>query len=813
LPSSRTRVGSVTFAPALALLASLTLAVLACGGGGGDFEERLAEMRALQDEGKAAETLEQLTALSADHLDHPELNYRLGLAMIASGRPTEAVFPLDKAAATQEFAVPAGILLASTLANTDNHAGALRAATRVLEHEPDHEAALLLRATSAAQLHDGATALESAERLVAIAPDNRNFAYVRATALAEATRLDDAERQLRELLDADWQSEPQGFSNLCIGYARFLFDKRNDADRAIGLMKECIEKQPDDIQLLGAIGGMLNELQRGDDLVPILEAAAERHPEARRLQEGLVAQLVSEDRVDDAKQLAEKLAAEADDARGWSQVAVVRRRTGDLSGALEAVDKALALAEAGQEQELRFFRAELLIELGRIDEAEQQAAQVTDELSRTILDARLAQQRGDNQRALELYGKVSIQWPQNHAVRALAARAAHQLGDTERAKSDLLEATRQAPKDTDAALWLAQIYFSEGNFRQCLAFASRHIKERGVLDPAAYLLSAEALAASNHVEDALVILADLEKQRDGAFRGVAWAAAARLRARTDPAEALAKLEQQLEQAGVSLADPASTPLLDTVVDLQMRGGRSADAARRVAALLAKRPDSAHLHAMRGRIALAADELDAAVAAFERALALDPNESLALSGLALVHQHRGELAQAIEAMRKAAAAAPETSDYAYMTARMVLDQGDRAAGRKELERVVLQHPDSVAAANDLAFLLAEESSDLAAALRHAERAVRLDPSPETLDTLGFVKLRQGAAEEAVGMFERALSRRPDYATARYHLALALIEKGEPMAARQALEEALAQPFPEQQEARKVLAKIDSDEGRP
>jgi cytochrome c-type biogenesis protein CcmH/NrfG len=66
---------------------------------------------------------------------------------------------------------------------------------------------------------------------------------------------------------------------------------------------------------------------------------------------------------------------------------------------------------------------------------------------------------------------------------------------------------------------------------------------------------------------------------------------------------------------------------------------------------------------------------------------------------------------------------------------------------------------------------------------------------------------------VGLFERALARQPEYATARYHLALALIEKGEPVAARQALEEALARPFPEQQEARKVLARIDSGEARP
>ena len=46
------------------------------------------------------------------------MSFRLGLAMIAVGRATEAVFPLRKASDADEFAVPAGIVLASTLSQT-----------------------------------------------------------------------------------------------------------------------------------------------------------------------------------------------------------------------------------------------------------------------------------------------------------------------------------------------------------------------------------------------------------------------------------------------------------------------------------------------------------------------------------------------------------------------------------------------------------------------------------------------------------------------------------------------------------------------
>jgi tetratricopeptide (TPR) repeat protein len=809
VPSSRNSGVGSALRPKLALATALAILLSACGGD--RYEEQLGQIRALQDQGRADETLETLVELSRDRVDDPEVNYRLGLAMIAGGRLTEAVFPLHKAAENSEYAVPAGLLLASTLAKTGNHADALNAVAKVLEREPEHEAALLLRASSAVQLHDGALALEAAQKLVAKSPDNVNFAFVRAAALAETGRLDDAEAAYRDLLAADSASgDPQTLLRGCTSYARFLFEKRKDSDRAVASMKQCIEDHPDEVQLVAAVGGLLVEFDRRDELIPMIEDALERHPDSRRLREGLVAELVSAGRVDEAREHAEKWAGDATGARGWGQVATMRRRTGDLTGALEAIDRAIEISGGKPETDLLFARSELLLELGRVEEAERQAEAIEDTLQRKILEARFAQERGDNRRALDLYGEVSIQWPNNHVVRALAARAAYQLGDSERAKSDLLEATRQAPKETDAALWLAQIYFSEGNFRQCLAFTGRHIQERGVLDPAAHLLSAEALAASGRVEGALKVLGDLAALQDGRFRGPAWAAAARIRARTDPAQALAELEREIRTAGVDLAQLG---LVETLVDLELRNGRAADAARRVDALASQHPDSPYLQALRGRVALAAGQRDAAAQAFARALALRADDPLALSGLALLQREQGDLAKATETMKKARDAAPENTDYAYMAARLVLEAGDRAAARREYEKVVIAHPDSAAAANDLAFLLAEESSDLAAAQRHAERAVRLQPSAETLDTLGFVKLRQGAAEEAVGLFERALARNAGYATARYHLALALIEKGEPVAARKALEEALAQPFPEQQEARNVLAKIDGGEARP
>lgn len=806
---SHTKYGRTRFGHFLTTL--MLLAAVACARGG-DLEQQLSELRSLQNEGKSAETFDQLTDLARVHPEHPEVSFRYGLAMIAVGRATEAVFPLRKAAEAEEFAVPAGIVLASTLSQTGNHAEALRAADRVLERDAENETALVLRATAAVELHDGVIALESADRLAEKAPDNRAYRFVKAAALAESDRLDEAEASYRELVADAPPEQPQAAGRACQALVRFLLNKRTAPDRAVEEIKACIESHPDDPDMVTMLAGFLQELERSDDLIEILQAALAQSPDSERLRDALVDELVSADRLDEAQQLTEKWVSETEDSKSWRQAATLRRRAGDLEGALAAVEKAISLSPT-PEDELRFFETELLIELGRFDEAEAKLESIAGQLYRDVLTGRMAQERGDAKTALDLYAKAGVDWPQNYGIRVLAARAAFALGDIERAKSDLQEATRQAPKETDAALWLARIYFSEGNFGQAIAYAGRQLKERGPVDASAHVLMAHALFDARQAPRALKVLEELEKVRDGKFRSVAWATAAALRERSDPAAALAELERRTSEAKLDLGDPAESVVLDQLFDLLAKAGKAGTVEKRLDGLIAKRPEAPHLHALRGRIALIQGQQERAEQELTRALSLEPREATALSGLALLHQAKGDLPTAIARMNEAAAADPSSGDYAYMAARMELMQGDRPGAMEKFESILRLHPEQVGAANDLAYLLAEDAADLPRAQQYAERAVRLRPSGETLDTLGYVKLRQGAAEEAVGLFERALARQPEYATARYHLALALVEKGEPEAARKALEEALTKPFPEEQEARKVLAQIGSGEARP
>ena len=76
------------------------------------------------------------------------------------------------------------------------------------------------------------------------------------------------------------------------------------------------------------------------------------------------------------------------------------------------------------------------------------------------------------------------------------------------------------------------------------------------------------------------------------------------------------------------------------------------------------PVSARAHALLGTAILGAGEFRLSVEEFKTALALDPNEALAIAGLAMVDFYENRLPLAIPALRKAVAMDPDEPDYVF-----------------------------------------------------------------------------------------------------------------------------------------------------
>jgi tetratricopeptide (TPR) repeat protein len=126
-------------------------------------------------------------------------------------------------------------------------------------------------------------------------------------------------------------------------------------------------------------------------------------------------------------------------------------------------------------------------------------------------------------------------------------------------------------------------------------------------------------------------------------------------------------------------------------------------------------------------------------------------------------------------------------------------------RKALEA----NPKFTPAANNLAYLLAEQEKNLADALRFASLASNLSPEDyRILDTLGWVYVKMGMYDQAIRTLTESLGHAPDNPTILYHLGIAYYKSGAAAQAEAKLKQALNidDTFDGAQHAREILATL-------
>lgn len=179
------------------------------------------------------------------------------------------------------------------------------------------------------------------------------------------------------------------------------------------------------------------------------------------------------------------------------------------------------------------------------------------------------------------------------------------------------------------------------------------------------------------------------------------------------------------------------------------------------------------------------EVDTAVAAYRRALSLDPGDVASLNNLAnllLAIQP----AEAVQLYRKAVQIAPQNASYRNSLARALAASGkpDEAIG--QCQEALRLEPKSAEAHIHLANLLA--GRDSAAARSHARTALQLRPSAEAHNTLGNL-LADSDAAAATSHYQSALTLDNDCAEAHFNLATLLVRQGNVARASVHLAEAL------------------------
>ena len=176
----------------------------------------------------------------------------------------------------------------------------------------------------------------------------------------------------------------------------------------------------------------------------------------------------------------------------------------------------------------------------------------------------------------------------------------------------------------------------------------------------------------------------------------------------------------------------------------------------------------------GTLLVRSGEPARARAAFERALALQPDLAEASNDLGALLAQEGDLDGAIARFRAALEASPDYPDALNNLGYAMLLTGHAEEARVLYERALALQPDFPEALNNLG-LLYGRAGDLARAERHFREALERRPGyGEAANNLALVLVARGAEAEAIALLDDFLARTPEFegayvTLARIHLA--------------------------------------------
>lgn len=656
------------------------LAAFACRVG-----DPLESVRELQAAGQWESAAEELRALLDSDPESADLNLAYGQCLLQLQDPSRAVWPLRKAAESEAHAVDAGLLLSQALLQTSNPQEAAAAASAVLERDPGQQAALQLRARALLAAKQEEQALADADRLLALHPDDQEALLARLTALLVLTRVDEAEaaiRSARERFVGREDASAELRARFCMIEAVFAWEK-GEVQRGETQLADCVDRFPDEPVAVAKAVEFYDASGRVERATEILRRAAERAAHELEFQGVLAQRLRKLGLAAEAEQVLLRATQNIDGHVPWLALHDHYAAVENYAAARSAIEQAFERMQETPPPLLELAHAEDLVLAGDRARASEIAARLEPPAS-NIIRGRIHLIEGRAAQALlELEAGLRL-WPDNAAVRWLAGQAAEQVGDFARAVSHYRDSVRKDPALTDAAYRLATLCDQIGAVRDAIDFAQRHAHAH-TPDPKGQLLLIEL--GRRHVIPAL---------EDAGLRG------------------LARMPGQQARA---LAERARTRAL--------RDGPKAGLAA-LAAALAAHPDSADLHALHGELLERAGSAGEAIrSAYAQALALAPENTSALLGLARLEVLAGNSSAAIALYDRVPDAAPDAASARLAALHLVDTNAETAVLEGRLETLLAAHPRSAEAAEELADSLAARGAEpeRVAALRRRASLLR------------------------------------------------------------------------------------------
>jgi putative PEP-CTERM system TPR-repeat lipoprotein len=731
--------------PTKATFACISLSVIVVSGCSRDLGAARREYlergdRYLKEKNFDAAVLEYRNAVQRDPRDG-EVYRKLSAAYLEKGDVRSALRAATTAADlmpdTPDAQVEAGNLLLATGAFGDAKARAQKA----LSKSPDHVEVRILLGNALAGLEDADRAIKEFEEAIRLDP-SQSASYIGLGTLRGARGdREAAEEAFKQALARDPKS---ALARLAL--AQFYWSTGR-LDAAEHTLLDALAIDPDDRRANIALAVFYEYTGRGDEAEPYL-LIAQRSDSSGTAALMLADYYIRENRLAEATSLLRRISSDPKSGFLSSlRLAAIADLQGRSDEALETLDRLLA-AQPRNSIALA-AKADLLRRRGRFDDALRAAdgAIGADPLSAQaqFIRGQILEAKGRAGQALQAFNRTLDLNPRASAAQVELARLRLDSGAAEGSVALAADAVRTDPENLDARLVLARALTLRHDYAQ----AESTLRE---------LLRVAPRAAAVHGQ--LGLLLAMKNDAPGA-------------------------RQAFERA--LALDPFELDAVGGLTALDFGAARRTEAIARLDGLLNRAPGNAGLLLITARAYASVSDLTRAETLLVRAIEADPGALAAYSMLGSVYLAEKRLDAARGQFEKLAQSQDRPVGALTVVGIIYLLQNRTADARQAFERVLGIEPHAPVAANNLAWIYAENGGNLDLALQLAQTASEALPDQaEVSDTLGWIYYKKQMMPRAVSALRHSLDLDPKNALASYHLGLALEKSGDVGQARRMLE---------------------------
>ena len=701
-----------------------------------------------------------------------------------------------------------------------------------LQIAPDDATTLVSLGEAQLKLNRPQEAYASFSRAAKADPKNVKAREYLASMLLLAKRYDMAEKESRAVLEID---PGHVMAREVLAQALFMGGKREEGiDIMEGLLKG---KNPTEEMYINSIQ-MYMAVGRTPDALALIDRGAVLFPKSTRLrfmasdiyalQEDTGTALkwaqdaykVSEESVSAGVALAMFYARNNMDALYRSQLAVLQEKhpespepflleatilhtKKDLDGALKAARKARELKDSTQ---IRTLISQILLEKKEPAEAkalltESMEKDAKDILSRVLL-AQIYLDEKDGTKALDVLGEPLKTAAKSPDVASTAAQAYMLKGDVKKARELVENALREHDQNISLHRMMAKIHFLQGEFRKALAETDLLVSH-SVNTPDILYVGALSALRSTGPQAALPYIQSLKDKAANDWITLH----AQLRYYLDQKDSKNAFPIAEKALGLYPDNEEALAFYASLAPAEVGWQKAIDKVKGVCA----KTGAAGCHMVLSALHEGSGNKDLALAEIKKAIELDPRKDAYYHALAQYYARNKMLEKALDEYEGILHKNPSDLAAATMLALLHQNAGNPDSAMKTYKYILDRDPKNGLAANNMAWMLAEKGTkrDLDEALKLAQTAKDMYPEdPRVADTLGYVYLRKGMTDNALGQFQLALEKLADEPTILYHKALALVDLKRDTEAMNTLRKAMAgtKPFPEKQQAQKLLVRL-------